>query len=365
MDKRKLIYILSVVMGIMVLFIVIIALVSSCSNKTLSYDKIENTLKTAALSYFEDNGSSLPNEESASVTIDSNTLTTGGYMKNLSELVEEGASCSAKVIVTKNGDNYLYSPILNCGDKYLTTKLIDIIMKDNQVTTTGAGLYKIDNLYVFKGEYINNYIQLDSNLWRIIDIDAEGYARLIYAGKNTENTYVWDDRYNIDKGENVGINDYSVSRIKDTLIALDNNNNNQYVTEETKKNLAYRTWCVGKRSSENKDINNNEECSVTVSGQLFGLPYVKDYINASIDSNCKNIDDESCSNYNYLLSSSLSSWTLTGSKEKSYKAYTVSRSGYSITDASNDKSIRPTVYLSNNVIYASGDGSQENPYKIK
>lgn len=363
MDKKKLIYILSAVMGIMILFIVVIALISSCSNKTLSYERIETQLKTSAISYFNDNKSSLPSEEGASVTVDASTLTSGGYMKELSEMAEEGASCSAKVIVTKNGDNYLYSTILNCGDKYKTTKLNDIIMKDNQVTNSGAGLYKENNVYVFKGEVVNNYVQLDNNLWRIIDIDEEGYARLIYVGKNTDETYVWDDRYNIDKDENIGINDYSVSRIKDTLIALDKNN--QYVSEETKVNLAYRNWCVGKRSSENKAINNEEECSLTVSGQLFGLPYVKDYVNASIDSNCKMIDDESCSNYNYLLASSLSSWTLTGSKEKSYKVYTVSRSRYSETNASNEKAIRPTVYLSNNVIYAEGDGSQNNPYKIK
>ena len=151
--------------------------------------------------------------------------------------------------------------------------------------------------------------------------------------------------------------------MKDWLIALDINN--QFITEETKANLAYRTWCVGKRSSNNTNINNNEECEVTVSGQLFGLPYVSDYVNASVDANCKSINDQSCNNYNYLLSSSLSSWTLTGSKEKSNKVYTVSRSIYSLTDASNEKSIRPTVYLSNNVIYESGDGSQANPYKIK
>lgn len=363
MDKKKIIYILSGIMGIMVLFIVVVALISSCTNKTMSYEKIEAQLKIAATSYFKDNSSSLPSEEGASVTVDAGTLTSGGYMKALSEMAEEGVSCSAKVNVTKNGDNYLYSPMLNCGDKYQTKKLVDVVMKDNEVTTTGAGLYKEDNIYVFKGEYVNNNVELDGNLWRILDIDSEGYARLIYAGKNTEETYIWDDRYNIDKDENVGINDYSVSRMKDTLISLDTNN--LYITDATKVNLAYRNWCVGKRSDNNKEINNSEECAVTVSGQLFGLPYVSDYVNASVDSNCKTIDDQSCSNYNYLLSSSLSSWTLTGSKEKSYKVYTVSRSRYSITDAANEKSIRPTVYLSNNVIYASGDGSQTNPYKIK
>lgn len=363
MDKKKLIYIMSGVMGVMILFIVIIALISSCSNKKMSYEKVENILKTAASTYFQNSESTLPTEEGASVTVDANALSTGGYMKPLSELVEEGISCSAKVVVTKNGNEYLYSPVLNCGDKYQTNKIIDVIMSNNPVVTTGAGLYKQNDVYVFKGEYVNNHVELSGNLWRIIDVDSEGYARLIYAGKNTEDVYVWDDRYNIDKEENVGINDYSVSRIKDVLLALDSNN--QYIQDSVKSNLAYRNLCIGKRSADNKAINNNEECALTVSGQLFGLPYVSDYVNASIDANCKTIDDQSCNNYNYLLSSSLSSWTLTGSKDKSYKVYTVSRSRYSLTDASNEKAIRPTVYLSNNAIYASGDGSQTNPYKIK
>lgn len=363
MDKKKLIYIMSGITGVMILLIVIIALISSCSNKKMSYDKLENTLKTAATSYFDNSEVTLPTEEGGSVIVDDNSLTTGGYMKPLSDLVEEGMSCTANVIVTKNGNNYLYSPILNCGDVYQTHKMIDVVMGNNPIVTTGVGLYKQNDMYVFKGEYVNNYVELSGNLWRIIDIDSEGYARLIYAGKNTEEVYVWDDRYNIDKEENVGINDYSISRIKEVLLSLDSNN--QYIQDYEKSNLAYRNWCVGKRSIDNKTINNSEECTTTVSGQLFGLPYVSDYVNASIDSNCKTIDDQSCNNYNYLLSSSLSSWTLTGSKEKSYKVYTVSRSRYSLTDASSEKSVRPTVYLSNNAIYASGDGSQANPYKIK
>ena len=218
MDKKKLIYILSAIMGVMILFVVVIALVSSCSNKTLSYDKIETQLKTAAASYFKANESALPSEEGTSVTVDASTLTSGGYMKELSEMTEKGVSCSAKVIVTKNGNRYLYSPMLNCGEKYKTSKLVDVVMKDNQVTSSGSGLYKQDSIYVFKGEFVNNYVQLDNNLWRIIDIDADGYARLLYTGKTAEEVYVWDDRYNVDKKENLGINDYSVSRIKDILI---------------------------------------------------------------------------------------------------------------------------------------------------
>lgn len=364
MDKKKLIYILTGIMGGIIVIIGIIALISSLtSNKTLSYEKIEVELEKAAISYFESNSSSLPTKEGASTTVEASTLTSGGHMKELSEMVKEGVSCSAKVIVTKNGDNYLYSPILNCGDKYGVSKLVDVVMKNNSVVTEKDGLYKDEDIYVFRGEYVNNYVSIDGKLWRIIDIDSEGYARLIYTDKNTEDSFVWDDRYNVDVEEKVGINNYEVSRIYETLNSEEFISG--YISDSVKPNLAYKSWCVGKRSSTNVSINNDEECVETVSNQLFGLPYVSDYFNASIDSNCNTIDDESCDNYNYLLNMSLSSWTLTGSKEKSHRVYIVSSSGYAITNASNEKKIRPTVYLSNNSLYDSGDGSKTNPYIIK
>ena len=61
MDKKKLIYILSAVAGVMVILIVVIAIVSSSSKKVLSYSKIEENLKRSAEAYFSDNEASLPN----------------------------------------------------------------------------------------------------------------------------------------------------------------------------------------------------------------------------------------------------------------------------------------------------------------
>ena len=363
MDKKKLIYIISGVAAVMVVLIIIIAIVSSLSKKTLSYSKIEDTLKNSAISYFKDNETALPNNEGGSTTVDASTLSNGGYMKELSLLTKEGISCSGKVIVTKNKDQYLYSPILSCGDEFQTKKFIDVVLKDNPVITSGDGLYQDGDSYFFKGEEIYNYVKLDNSLWRILDIDSEGYARLIYVGKNTEDKYIWDDRYNIEEDDYVGINDYSVSRMRQILLDFDSNG--QYITKATKSNLAYKTWCVGKRSSTNTSLNNDEECTEKLEGQLFGLPYVSDYARVSIDKNCNTIDDESCGNYNYLMASSLSSWTLTAQKEKTHKVYTVSGNGYSISNAANEKYIRPTVYMSNNAIYSSGDGTSQSPYEIR
>ena len=217
MDKKKLIYILSGVMGGIILLIVIIFIIMSVSNKTVSYENIEKRLKTATVSYLNANESLLPKEESGSITIDADTLESEKYIKPISKMVKEGVSCSAKVIVTKNGDNYLYSPILNCGEIYKTEKFATRLLSDNVTKESGDGLYAEGENYRFKGEYVDNYVSLDGKLWRIIDIDKDGYARIIYVDKESEETYIWDDRYNIDVDNYYGINNYPVSRIKETL----------------------------------------------------------------------------------------------------------------------------------------------------
>lgn len=362
MDKKKLIYILSGIMGGIILLIVIIFIIMGVSNKTVSYENIEKRLKTAAISYMNANENLLPKEESGSITIDADTLENGKYIKPLSKMVQEGVSCSAKVIVTKNGSNYLYSPILNCGEAYKTEKFATRILSDNVTKESGDGLYTEGENYRFRGEYVDNYVSLDGKLWRIIDIDKDGYARIIYVDKESEDTYVWDDRYNIDIDNYYGINNYSVSRIKETLTDLEANNK---LISSSVSNLAYHPICIGKRSSSNLSLNNNEECETVINDQLFSLPYANDYVAASIDVNCKTIEDESCENYNYLMAMSLASYTMTGVKEKSQKVYFITSGGVAKIDAYNDKKIRVTAYISNNALYGDGNGTKTNPYTLK
>ena len=362
MDKKKLIYILSGIMGGIILLIVIIFIIMGVSNKTVSYENIEKRLKTAAVSYLNANESLLPKEESGSITIDADTLESGKYIKPISKMVKEGISCSAKVIVTKNGDNYLYSPILNCGEAYKTEKFSTKLLSDNVTKESGDGLYAEGENYRFKGEYVDNYVSLDGKLWRIIDIDKDGYARIIYADKESEETYIWDDRYNIDVDNYYGINNYPVSRIKETLTNLEASN--KFISSSV-ANLAYHPICIGKRSSTNLSLNNNEECETVINDQLFSLPYANDYVAASIDVNCKTIEDESCENYNYLMAMSLASYTMTGVKEKSQKVYFITSGGVAKIDAYNDKKIRVTAYISNNALYDGGNGTKTNPYTLK
>ena len=104
MDKRKLIYILTGIMGLMIAVIVIVTIVGSVSGKKLSYDNVESKMESAAQNYFKNAASSLPQEEGQSVTVDASTLVTGGYLDQLSDMVKDGVDCSGKVVVSKNGE---------------------------------------------------------------------------------------------------------------------------------------------------------------------------------------------------------------------------------------------------------------------
>ena len=362
--KDKKMFSLIIISGIVVVvFIVIMVIISSISNKRLSFEKVEEKMYNAAVKYFDAREEELPKTNGATVTVSAETLASAKTMKDLSNIIPKGSNCSGRVVVTKNGEHYLYSSILDCGTDYNSKKLVDVLTDRNNLVISGDGLYAKDGGYIYKGENVNNLVQLGETTWAIIDIDSEGYMRMINIKGSKNTRSVWDDRYNINEDSYVGINDYSVSRLKDELVSYAKDY--YFLEEEYELYAALRTWCIGKRSESNIAINNSEECSIKSEEQLYGLPYVSDAYAASTDSNCRNITDISCDNYNYLSQYALSSWTMTGVSGTTSKAYYIVSAGAVPTKTSTTKKIMPTIYLSNNVMYASGDGSIESPYVLK
>ena len=99
---------------------------------------------------------------------------------------------------------------------------------------------------------------------------------------------------------------------------------------------------------------------------MIGLLTASDYLNASLDANCKATTDKSCQNYNYLKLSGTDWWLVTGSSLNSYEVYSVRSSGYLYeTNAAGYKKVRPTIMLNNNVMIKSGSGSESNPFILK
>lgn len=350
--------------GIFILVIIVLLFVASCSNKTksYSYEELENLLVKKVKNKYEksNNLPSLNNKLEISI----NELINDGVMKSINEYTNDGNSCSAKVTIYNNNGYYLYIPNINCATNYKTSTLYNKLIEDS-LTTSGNGLYLVDNKYIFKGDNINNYVKLNNNLYQVIRINDNGTIRLIENKKKSMSS--WDDRYNIDRNSTVGINNYFAnnlsSRIKE---AIENAYNNPNLYTDVDKSYFIPTeFCIGKRSINESDNSGNIECSAVAPAFPLGMLELYEYYNASLDTNCNSIESESCKNYNYFNNYNNSFWTMTADKDTTYKVYKISSGSVIISNALNQGNIKAVVNINGDLVISSGDGSLNNPYEIK
>ena len=137
-------------------------------------------------------------------------------MKTLDEYLGKDCGCTGRVEVKMSGDTYVYIPYLTCGDKYSTKFLTGEVTKDENLVASGYGLYLSNNGYVFKGETVNNYVQLESRVWRIVKVNANKTVTLIL-DRAADREYPYDDRYNQQADYDYGFNIYQTSRIKEQV----------------------------------------------------------------------------------------------------------------------------------------------------
>ena len=189
---------------------------------------------------------------------------------------------------------------------------------------------------------------------------------LIYSGEDIS-SMPWDDRYNSQVGYNRGINNYSASRIKDSLEELYQSNEEDaaILSDDDRSKLVSFDLCIGKRGESDTSKDNSIECSETYANQKLGLLTVSDYMTASLDENCQNVLSRACQNYNYL-NNNQRFWLLTATSDNTSDVYGVDTSGViEMVSASGYKSPRPVVMLDANVMLDSGKGTLEKPYKLK
>lgn len=362
--NKKMIIILASIVGIIVVLIIILMLFVGGGSKKLSYEKIEQKIVAAGESYFIKNEKELPSSGTKTISVD--TLVKAGYLKDLSNYTDKGVSCDGKLFVTKNPIGYAYRASLECGDNYSTQTLNSVLTKN--VVTSGSGLYKMEqsvsdeeseNVYIFRGDNVNNYIKLGDFYWEIIKVYENGEIAVLGAPELL--VTIWDDRFNIANNSYDGKNDYDVSRIKDTIESKVVQNNNGYLI--IKSLITLHDACIGKRSINDESKDGSSECSVILENQYFSLLPAYDYINASLDENCNTILDKSCYNYNFL-SNDDEFWTITGVEENTSDVYYVDY----ITDyavANQNRGARLYAHLAPNVTYVSGSGTYDDPYIIK
>ena len=365
-DLKKLIIKMMLIIGGGVLLLILILSISSIfTKKNYSYAQIEEIMINATKSYLTENSEISSIAETRTIEVPVANLVAAGKMKDLSEYTK-GISCTGKVVVAKVDAEYIYTPILNCGDSYSSTPLYTKILEDSPITTSGYGLYSLNGEKVFRGEKVDNYVQLEKALWRIVKIDSANNVVLI---KETPTGYTaaWDNRYNEAIGYNVGINTYSTSRIKEYLETIYNTTKETeiFLSPNDKAKLISYDVCVGSRATNSKTNSNEIECKTKENNQKMGLLTVSDYINASVDPKCITAESPTCQNYNYLVKN-FAWWLATPVTNTTDRAYSISVKGEIKSSQTGDYyNVRPVIKLNPTVTISGGNGTETSPYIVK
>ena len=358
-ENKSFIY---VIVGVVVLILVVVFLViiaNSDKSKVNGYQGVESSMVSAAKKYFDKNEELLPTVDGGSVVVSSETLIQSNVLKPFSEMVDNDSNCSGYVNVYKVGDQFGYFPFLSCGESYKSESLSNKIISDG-VVSSGDGLYVYGDHYVYRGEYPNNYVKFDDKIWRIISINNDGSIKMILNEKKVEKNS-WDDRYNSSKNSYSGINDFGVSRLSEYLNDLFTNE--KYVGKSNKNYLVKHDWCIGKVSENDALISSLNLCNEVYSDSYYGVVQLDELLIPSLDSNCKYVFDNQCTNYNYFYSLNVG-WTMNASSDRSYIAFSSSSGEIISKITSNSGYVRPVVNINSNTLYNGGEGTLEKPYVI-
>lgn len=366
--NKKMIIMLSSVMIVILLVIIITLLLVGGKSKNLSYSDLEDKIATAGEAYYIDNPSKLP--EAGTDTIDVSVLVSNGYMRDLSKYTKKGVTCSGKLHVTKIPNGYSYKGSVDCGNNYATGTLFKKLT--STIVTSGNGLYEEEQVdpmnpdtttkvYVFKGEKLNNNIKVGDYIWQVVKIFEDGRIQVL--GSPELARTLWDDRYNTETGHYYGINDYEVSRVKDFIQSQITDTKDTFL--KIKRLITTHNACIGKRALDDTSRDGSAECSEILENQYFTLLPTYDYMNASLDGNCVKALDDSCYNYNYILSDFYDEWwTITGVSDNNEDVYYV-RDKMEVAYPKTTRGLRLVAYLDPNVSYVSGTGTFDDPYIVK
>lgn len=379
--RSKLIKILIIIIVLFTIIMIVGFFISKASKKNYSYADVEEVMEDAARNYFKDNKKKLPTSSDQDVSISDRVLEQEGYMKSMDKYLTD--QCSGDVVVSKvDQSTYNYTTYLDCGNKYKTKELYQAIIEQEDVVSSGYGLYQMNNEYVYRGLDVNNYVKFNHSdiLWRIVKVTSDNDIVLIH-NDTSINFYPWDNRYNSATDDNSGINVFQNSHMSTVLPILykgyfgneDNDDLDDYsdfyeevavLTKKDRKRVKIFNSCVGSRAEEDTSKDGSSECSVTYQTKMSLLP-AYDYINASIDPGCNTVISPECQNYNYL-SIDHTFWLMTGDSDYSEKIYRVSSNGDVVSQyASVDTKVRVVIHLGSDAMILKGKGSKKDPYIIR
>lgn len=357
-DNKSFMYIIigaSILIGIIVLIIFLV----NKGGSSFSYSDIEDKMVSGAKDYYKKNDDKLPITNDGYVTISTDDLIKNSYLKPFSEMVSDDVKCSGYVKVYKSEENYVYFPYLDCGDDYKSVTLADYII-ENDLVTSDSGLYHVNDEYIFRGEYPNNYVSFDGKSWRIVGINSDKTLRMFMINEEFKKS-VWDDRYNSDSESYDGINDFRVSRMLEYINKTFEDG--KFVSDKGVSYLVKKPLCIGRMPKGNVEISSLDFCDDLYDDSYIGLLRPDDVLKSSLASNCVNVYDNECTNYNYFTNVSIS-WTLNASSSNTTNVFYVGNGFVDYKKASSELPVRPVVNINSNVLFKSGDGTKDNPYVI-
>lgn len=264
--------------------------------------------------------------------------------------------------ITKNSE-YNYEIIkYESKNKSLYSTIID----NNKIITEGDGLYintnnKENNLYdlkyIFKGNNINNYININSTTYRIIGITDSYNIKAIRSEYNTN------------------INSYGLGGNINFLLEEDDlktvNNLNYLNNELTSKYFTLGIYNVGYVPFDIKstiDVVKNEKRNMTITEKspnyagYAGLINISDLLNSSLNKKCNMQNIRNCNSYLYELLEKGLITSNTTSNNEDYSIYILTKNGLNTTINTNFESNKEVVYIKGSIEYLKGNGSISNPY---
>jgi len=310
-------------------------------------------------------------KEGEKIMLSVSTLVNNEIMLDLSNYVKVGVECDGQIAVSRVDKEYKYVAFLDCGKDFSEMALSDAFDENTKIVTSGDGLYLIGEDKVFRGEPKDNYVMFEKSLWRISKIDKSNNMTAIFETTRDEdkryvyeNQFVWDDRFNNDIMEYLGINNFEMSRIRETVIEMATNTN--IIPKGLLEKMMKKNLCIGSRDVISTAKDNSVECSkLSAEKYYIGSITPSDFMQVSIDENCIDSGSKSCGNYNYLTDSIYSYWTYTASTETTYSAYSIQNGGLNGISTNSYLIIRPVIYLDDTVVKVSGSGTYTDPYVIK
>lgn len=209
-----------------------------------------------------------------------------------------------------------------------TVYMATSILMDTPLLTEGEGAYRISGNVIYKGEEVNNYVEFSNQLWRIIKIRSDNSIELIL--DDYINIMPWNSTYAKYEKSDIFkyLNEVYINSLNRSLLV------NSSVCEDDITNTS-------KITCENLNVDN-----------YVNLLDVTSYLNSIQD------------NKTFISSDNEKIWLL-NTNSNSKKIWNTN--GNSITTSSPESLyfIKPVVTLSSTNILESGDGTIDNPYKVK